>query len=50
MPNTRTQATKRNLLQQTYICAAELATWGVGPDVNHQRKILRLPLAKAYNS
>ncbi len=27
--------TSRNLhvLLQTYICAAELATWGVGPDV-----------------
>ncbi len=32
MPNTRTQPTSRNLLLQTYICAAELATWGVGPD------------------
>ncbi len=33
MPYTRTQTTSRNLLLQTYICAAELATWGVGPDV-----------------
>ncbi len=24
--------TSRSLLAQTYICAAELATWGVGPD------------------
>ncbi len=32
MLNTRTQTTSRNLLLQTYICAAELATWGVGPD------------------
>ncbi len=23
----------RNLLAQMFICAAELATWGVGPDV-----------------
>ncbi len=34
MPNTRTQTTSRNLLLQTYICTAGLATWGVGPDVN----------------
>ncbi len=33
MPNTRTQTTSRNLLLQTYIRAAGLATWGVGPDV-----------------
>ncbi len=34
MPSTRTQTTSRNfILLQTYICAAELATWGVGPDV-----------------
>ncbi len=37
MPNTRTQTTMHlsltscNLLLQTYICAAKLATWGVGP-------------------
>ncbi len=29
----------RNLLLQTDICAAELATWGVGPDVNWQIEI-----------
>ncbi len=42
MPNTHTQTdmhlslTSRNSLAWTYIhvCAAELATWGVGPDVN----------------
>ncbi len=39
MPNTRTQTTSRNLLLQTDICAAELATWGVGPDVKHFEKI-----------
>ncbi len=33
LPNTRTQTTSRNLLLQTYTYAAELATWGVGPDV-----------------
>ncbi len=33
MPNTCTQTTSRNLLLQMYMCAAELATWGVGPDV-----------------
>ncbi len=33
MPNTRTQTTSCNLLLQTYICVAELATWDVGPDV-----------------
>ncbi len=33
MANIRTQTTSRNLLLQAYICAAELATWGVGPDV-----------------
>ncbi len=33
MPNTRTQTTSRNLLLQTYMYAAGLATWGVGPDV-----------------
>ncbi len=33
MLSTRTQTTSHNLLLQTYICAAELATWGVGPDV-----------------
>ncbi len=33
VPNTRTQTTSRNLLLQMYMCAAELATWGVGPDV-----------------
>ncbi len=33
MPNTRTQTTSRNLLLQTYICAVELVSWGVGPDV-----------------
>ncbi len=37
MPNTRTQTTSRNLLLQAYICAAELATWGVGPDVIEAR-------------
>ncbi len=31
MPNTHTQTTSRNLLLQTNICAAELATCGVGP-------------------
>ncbi len=41
MPNTRTQTnmnlslTSRNLLARTYICAAELATWGVGLDVKY---------------
>ncbi len=34
MPNTRTQTTPRNL---PYICAAGLATWGVGPDVNKRK-------------
>ncbi len=33
MPNTRTQTTSRKLLLQTYICATDLATWAVGPDV-----------------
>ncbi len=35
MPNICTQTTSRNLLLQPYIilCAAELVTWGVGPDV-----------------
>ncbi len=39
--STRTQTnmhlslTSRNLLAQTYICAAELATWGVGPDFSN---------------
>ncbi len=37
LPNTRTQTTSRNLLLQTYICAAELTTWGVGPDVKEIR-------------
>ncbi len=38
MPNTRTQTsmhlslTSHNLLARTYICVAELATWGVCPD------------------
>ncbi len=40
MPNTRTQTNMHlsliscNLLAQMYICTAELATWGVSPDVN----------------
>ncbi len=38
MPNTHTQTTSHNLLLQTYMCAAELATWGVGPDVDLKRK------------
>ncbi len=39
VPYTRTQTnmhlslTSRNLLARTYICTAELVTWGVGPDV-----------------
>ncbi len=32
-----------NLLAQTYICTAELATWGVGPDVSLV-KFVRYPL------
>ncbi len=35
MPNTRTQTTSRILLLQTYIRAAGLVTWGVGPDVRN---------------
>ncbi len=35
MPHTRTQTSASNLLLQTYISAAQLATWGVGPDVKH---------------
>ncbi len=35
IPSTCTQTTSRNLLLQTYICAAELVTCGVGPDVVH---------------
>ncbi len=37
MTSTRTQTTSRNLQLQTYTCAAELATWGVGPDVNKHK-------------
>ncbi len=49
MPGTRTQTTSRNLLLQTYICAAELATWGVGPDVLKDHiDVLRLLLRLAH--
>ncbi len=40
MPSTRTQTTSCNLLLQTYICTAELATWGVGPDVCNDELLL----------
>ncbi len=36
--------TSRNLLAWTYICAAELATWGVGPNINE----LSFSLSQAY--
>ncbi len=32
-----TQTTSCSLLLQTYMCAAELVTWGVGPDVTNTK-------------
>ncbi len=40
MPNTHTQTISRNLLLQTYICAAELATWHVGLDLTIPARII----------
>ncbi len=34
-----TQTTSCSLLLQTYMCAAELVTWGVGPDVTKREKM-----------
>ncbi len=40
MPNICTQSTSRNLLLQPYIFAAELVTWGVGPNVYTPKIVL----------
>ncbi len=58
MTNSRTQTISRNLLPEMNICAAELATWGVGPDVGVsiiitevQARLINLPqvtTAKQY--
>ncbi len=49
MPHTRTQTTSRNLLLQMHICAAELATWGVCPDVNTGKEMTKKGIEAAIS-